>query len=62
MRPDLRVIMEPQRQLKPDKMFDPSYLIRRVVAVVVVVAVCVCICAVVLGRIPVEQKLVPSSA
>lgn len=49
--------MEPQRQLKPEKMFDRSYLIRCIVAVVVVVAVCVYIFAVVLGRIPVQQKL-----
>ncbi len=38
-------------------MFDRSYLIRCIVAVVVVVAVCVYISAAVLGRIPVQQKL-----
>src|SRR5216684_3128116 len=49
--------MEPQTQLKPEKMFDGSYVIRRIVAVVVIVAICVYIFAVVLGRIPVQQKL-----
>src|SRR6266849_1007156 len=49
--------MEPQTQLKPKKMFDGTYLIRRIVAVVVIVTICVYIFAVVLGRIPVQQKL-----
>ena len=49
--------MEPQTQLKPKKMFDGTYLIRRIVAVVVIVTICVYIFAVVLGRIPVKQKL-----
>ncbi len=49
--------MEPQTQLKPKKVFDGMYVIRRIVAGVVIVAICVYISLVVLGRIPVQQKL-----
>src|SRR5437667_11822281 len=49
--------MEPQTQLKPKKMFDVMCLIRCIVAGVVIVAICVYLSAVVLGRIPVQQKL-----
>ena len=49
--------MEPHAQLKPKKMLDGMYVIRRVVAGVVIVAICAYISAVVLGRIPVQQKL-----
>ena len=57
MKPDLRVIVEPQTHVKLEKMFDRSYLIRCTVAVVIVVGVCVYIFAVVLGRIPEKQRL-----
>jgi hypothetical protein len=49
--------VEPQTQLKPEKMFSGRPVISRIVAVVVVVAMFVYIVAIVLGRIPAQQKL-----
>jgi len=49
--------MEVETQLKPEKGFGGTYVIRRIVAIAVVLAMCTYIVAVVLGRIPAQQKL-----
>jgi hypothetical protein len=49
--------MEKQPQVKPERIADSGHAIRRLVAVVVVLATCTYIVAVVLGRIPSQQKL-----
>lgn len=52
-----RQIMDTPRQPDRGKMFEGTYVIRRTVAVVVLLAMGIYIVAVVLGRIPVQQKL-----
>src|SRR6266478_5169131 len=52
-----RPTMEAETQPKPEKMAESADALRRTVAIVVVLATCTYIIAVLLGRIPTQQKL-----